>query len=52
VETRGERAEGWKERIKRLEKRLERKEREKRRRNIVMKGLKEEEGNTKGLEKV
>jgi len=31
-----------------LEKRLERKEREDRRRNIIMKELKEEEGNEKG----
>jgi len=38
--------------VKRLEKRLERKEREERRRNIVIKGLKEEKGNEKELEGV
>jgi len=48
----GEKTEGWKERVKRLERKIERKEREERRKNIVVKGLKEEDENAKGLEKV
>jgi len=51
-ESEEEKLEGWKERVKRLERKLERKEKEERRRNIVVKGLKEEEENAEGLEKV
>jgi len=44
--------EEWKERVKRLERRVERKERGVRRNNIIVKGMREGEGDMKGLERM
>jgi len=48
----GEEREEWKERVKRLERRVERKEREERRNNIILKGVREGEGNLEGMQRV
>jgi len=44
--------EEWKERVKRLERRVERKERGERRNNIIVKKMREGEGDMKGMERV